>query len=82
MEFAHEVAATQKEVAATLNRISALIKKPEQEDIYAFAYRYFSDLVRFKAYLDVYRGKVGWVRVQRHGDLSGKIRKTTRLPLA
>ncbi len=32
MEFGHTVAATQKEVAATLNRISALIKpKPEQE---------------------------------------------------
>jgi cellulose synthase/poly-beta-1,6-N-acetylglucosamine synthase-like glycosyltransferase len=50
--------------------------------IYAFAYRYVSDLVRFKAYLDVYRGKVGWVRVQRHGGLSGKIGKTTRLPPA
>jgi hypothetical protein len=33
MEFGHAVAATQKGVGATLNRISALIKpKPEQED--------------------------------------------------
>jgi cellulose synthase/poly-beta-1,6-N-acetylglucosamine synthase-like glycosyltransferase len=47
--------------------------------IYAFAYRYILDAIRLKAYLDVYRGKMGWTRVQRHGDLSGKIRETARL---
>lgn len=47
--------------------------------IYAFVYRYILDVVRLKAYLDVYRGKMSWTRVQRHGDLSGKIRETARL---
>ncbi len=47
--------------------------------IYAFAYRYILDVIRIKAYLDVYRGKVGWTRVERYGDLSGKIRETARL---
>jgi len=44
--------------------------------VYAFVYRYILDVIRLKAYLDFYRGKIGWIRVQRHGDLSGKIRKT------
>jgi cellulose synthase/poly-beta-1,6-N-acetylglucosamine synthase-like glycosyltransferase len=47
--------------------------------IYAFVYRYILDVIRLKAYLDVYRGKIGWTRVQRYGDLSGRIRETARL---
>lgn len=47
--------------------------------VYAFVYRYVLDIIRFKAYLDVFRGKIGWARVQRYGDLSGKIRETARL---
>ncbi len=47
--------------------------------IYALAYRYILDVIRIKAYLDVYRGKMGWTRVQRYGELSGKIRETARL---
>jgi cellulose synthase/poly-beta-1,6-N-acetylglucosamine synthase-like glycosyltransferase len=47
--------------------------------IYAFAYRYILDVIRFKAYLDVYRGKLGWTRVERYGDLSEKIRETASL---
>ncbi len=47
--------------------------------IYAFIYRYILDVIRLKAYLDVYRGKMGWTRVQRYGDLSGRIRETARV---
>jgi cellulose synthase/poly-beta-1,6-N-acetylglucosamine synthase-like glycosyltransferase len=47
--------------------------------IYAFVYRYILDVIRLKAYLDVYLGRMSWTRVKRHGDLSGKIRETARL---
>lgn len=47
--------------------------------IYAFVYRYILDVVRMKAYLDVFRGKMTWTRVERHGGLSEKIRETARL---
>lgn len=47
--------------------------------IYALAYRYILDAIRLKAYLDVYRGKMGWTRVQRHGELSERIRETAGL---
>jgi len=47
--------------------------------IYAFVYRYILDVIRLKAYFDVYRGKMSWTRVPRHGDLSGKIRDTASL---
>ena len=47
--------------------------------IYAFVYRYILDVIRMKAYLDVFRHKMTWTRVERRGDLSGKIRDTARL---
>jgi len=47
--------------------------------IYAFVYRYILDVIRMKAYLDVFRGKVRWTRVERYGGLSGKIRETETL---
>jgi len=47
--------------------------------IYALAYRFVLDVVRMKAYLDVFRGKMGWTRVQRYGELSGRIRETAGL---
>jgi cellulose synthase/poly-beta-1,6-N-acetylglucosamine synthase-like glycosyltransferase len=47
--------------------------------IYAFVYRYVLDIIRVKAYLDVYLGKLAWTRVERYGDLSGKIRETASL---
>lgn len=49
--------------------------------IYAFVYRYILDVIRLRAYLDVYRGRMGWTRVQRYGELSDKIRETTRCSL-
>lgn len=45
--------------------------------IYVLVYRYLSDIVRMKCYWDLYRGKLGWTRARRYGDLSAKIKPST-----
>lgn len=46
---------------------------------YSFFYRYFLDLIRIKAYWDVYRKKIGWTRPSRYGELTERIRESALL---
>jgi cellulose synthase/poly-beta-1,6-N-acetylglucosamine synthase-like glycosyltransferase len=46
---------------------------------YTFVYRYILDAVRVKAYLDVYRRRIGWTRPTRHGELTTRMRESATL---
>ena len=50
-----------------------------QTPIYAFVYRYLLDLIRVKAYWDVYRKRIGWTRPSRHGKLTDRVRESALL---
>jgi len=42
--------------------------------VYVILYRYLSDIVRMRSLYDIYRGKLGWTRPERYGELPQKIR--------
>lgn len=46
---------------------------------YALLYRYLLDLIRVKAYWDVCRGKIGWTRSSRYGELTERVRESVSL---